>query len=219
MQHQELEKHLSNHCDLSEVECEFGHAGCEAKMLGKSHMSLLAAENRGLKFQLENNLKDIEKHVEALEQGKRLVDRYFSQLPPFHIRYPWKKYAQWSGPLCYVLDTDVWSSEPFYSHFGGYKFRLNVWCSGKSHICNICLSYEFIGRKFEVNPYTIFITTSILNQESGTHLIQKKLKVTSLDSEILKIHGASIRSCFKRDKDNMEICVQCIQVMNSDTIL
>ena len=233
MQHQELETHLSNHCDLSEVDCEFGHAGCEAKMLRKdlsshmsdnmvSHMSLLAAENRQLKFQLENNLKDVEKRVEALERGKRLMDRCFSRLPPFHIRYPWKKYARWSGAVCYVLGTDEWFSEPFYSHVGGYKFRLKVWCTEKknSWISRICLSYEFIGSEFEINPkYTIFITTSILDLESGTHYLQKKLAVTNLGSESLKMHGLSVVRCFKKDKDNMEICVQCIEVMNSDTIL
>ena len=60
VQHQKLEEHLSSECELSEVECEFSHAGCEAKMLRRDlpshmtdnmaeHMSLLAKENRQFK--------------------------------------------------------------------------------------------------------------------------------------------------------------------------
>ena len=60
VQHQRLEEHLSRVCELSEVECEFSHAGCEAKTLRRdvpshrtdnmaAHMALLAKENRQLK--------------------------------------------------------------------------------------------------------------------------------------------------------------------------
>ena len=55
MQHQKLEEHLFSECELSEVECEFSHAGCEAKMLRRdlpSHMSLLAKKKRQLKAEL-----------------------------------------------------------------------------------------------------------------------------------------------------------------------
>ena len=228
VKHQELEEHLSHHCELSEVECEFGHAGCEAKMLRKdmsshlsdnmvSHISLLAAENSRLKSELENELRDVKKRVENLEMEKNLMNSFYSRLPPFHIQYPWKKHARWSGLVCHLVDFNEWFSEPFYSHIGGYKLRLKVWCSvqNKTWIKYICMSYEFIGSAFQVDPsFTIFITTSINDLESGKPLVNKKLKVTNLGSESLKTKGMSVTKCFNKGNDNMAICVERIEVMH-----
>ena len=77
--HQHLEEHVSAYCPLSEVECEFSDAGCDARVCRKdlpshlaenmvAHMSLLALENRKLKLQLtEQEKKVIESDKERRE--------------------------------------------------------------------------------------------------------------------------------------------------------
>ena len=229
VKHQELEEHLSHHCELSEVECEFGHAGCEAKMLRKdmsshlsdnmvSHISLLAVENSRLKSELENELRDVKKRVENLEVEKILMNSFYSRLPPFHIQYPWKKHARWSGPVCHLVDFNEWFSEPFYSHIGGYKLRLKVWCSvqNKTWIKSICLSYELIDNTYQVDSsFTMFITTSIFDLENGKSHIQKMVKITDSSSDSLTIQGFLVMKCFKKGNDNMEICVERIEVLNN----
>ena len=68
LQHRHLEEHVCSHCPLSYVECEFSDAGCDAKLQRKdlpshltdnivTHMSLLAAENRKLKQQLQDRVE------------------------------------------------------------------------------------------------------------------------------------------------------------------
>ena len=224
MQHQKLEEHLSSECELSEVECEFSHAGCEAKMLRRdlpshmtdnmaAHMSQLATENGHLK----NQLTDIRKRVETLEIEKRLMNSCFSRLPPFHIRYPWTKYAHWSSLVCLMTDGNEWYSEPFYSHFGGYKLRLKIWCTPTmltGSVKNIRLEYEFIGSEFQVDSrYTLFITTTILDLETGVPQVEKKVKVTDLSSETMKINKLMVSRCFRNN--SMEVCVERIEVLNS----
>ena len=220
MQHQKLEEHLSSECELSEVECEFSHAGCEAKMLRRdlpshmtdnmaAHMTMLAKENRQLKAELI-------KVRQSISTEKRLMSKYFSRLPPFHISYPWKKYAYWSDAFCYITDESVWNSEPFYSHYGGHKLRMKIWCTcSKKPVANavkgVFLTYEFIESKFEVEP-TLFILTSVLDPESGSHNVQKNLKVTHSSSESLKISNININKCLKHE--SMEICVERITVLS-----
>ena len=220
MQHQKLEEHLSSECELSEMECEFSHAGCEAQMPRKDlpshmtdnmapHMSLLAKENRQLKAELI-------KVRQSISMEKRLMSESFSRLPPFHISYPWKKYAFWSGVFCYITDESVWNSEPFYSHCGGHKLRMKIWCTcSKKPVANavkgVFLTYEFIESKFEVEP-TLFILTSVLDPESGSHNVQKNLKVTHTTSESLKISNININKCLKHE--SMEVCVERITVLS-----
>ena len=184
-----------------------------------SHMSLLAAENRGLKFQLENNLKDVEKRVEALEQGERLVDScFFNGCLHFTSDFHGRNTLGGQGQcIMYLILTRVLPNHftvilvATSSDLGVVHWKMKSW------IGRICLSYEFIGSEFKANPkYTIFVTTSIHDLESGTLHMHKKLKVTNLGSESIKLHRLSIGRCFKKDKDNMEICVQCIVVMNSE---
>ena len=88
LQHQHLEEHVSAHCPLSEVECQFSDAGCDARVCRKdlpshlaenmvAHMSLLAIENRKMKLQLkeqvtESNNERRELKLQLEEEGLRL---------------------------------------------------------------------------------------------------------------------------------------------------
>ncbi len=224
VQYRSLNEHLANDCELSEMECDFSHAGCKVRVLRKDllthikdsmahHMILLARENG----RLNKQLLETQKRVETLEIEKRLMASCISHLPPFHIRYPWPKYAQWHSVVCMMKDGSDWYSEPFYSHYAGYKLRLKIWCTPSmmtGSVKSICLKYEFIGSEFRVDSrYTLFISTSILDPDTGCAQVEKKVKVTDLSSETMKIHKLSVSKCFR--KGCMEVCVEHIEVMNS----
>ena len=227
MQHQKLEEHLSSECELSEVECEFIHAGCEAKILRRdlpshmtdnmaAHMTLLARENRQIKTENSQLKAELTQLRKSIDTDKQVMRNCFSRLPPFHISYPWKKYAYWSGVFCYITDESVWNSEPFYSHYGGHELRMKIWCTCSkkpvaSAVKGVFLTYELIKSKFEVEP-TLFILTSVLDPENGSYNVQKTLKVSHSSSESLKISKINITKCLKYE--SMEICVERITVLN-----
>ena len=65
---------------------------------------------------------------------------------------------------------------------------------------------RFIESEFEVEP----TLTSVLDPESGSHNVQKKLKVTHSSSESLKISNININKCLKHE--SMEGCVECMSI-------
>ena len=88
LQHHNFEEHLSNHCPLSLVECEFSHAGCDIKLYRKdlpthltdniiTHMSLLASENERIKLLLQKQAKDLTSMVKRKTKRDR---EYFKLL-------------------------------------------------------------------------------------------------------------------------------------------
>ena len=116
LQHQHLKKHVSTQCPLSYVKCEFSDAGCDAKVHRKdlsshieenivTHMSLLARENRKLKLQFKGQKERSEKKFGLLEERIEVATR----VPPLFLK---------------CLNVKYWTSEPFYSHIGGYKLKL-----------------------------------------------------------------------------------------------
>ena len=220
---QNLHAHLSSDCELVEVECEFSHAGCEARVTRKllpdhmtnkmgEHMHLLAVENKRLKTEL-SQLRD------SMETNKMLMTHCLIRTPPIHISYPWKKYAIWSGVFCYITDQSVWYSEPFYSHYGGYKLRLKIWCTcSRKPVANavkgVFLGYELLESEFKVDlDLTLFVVTSVLDQENGSHLVQKNIKTSSSDGDSLKISNIQINKCIKHE--TMEVCVERVAVLHT----
>ncbi len=219
-EHQHLEKHLSTQCELALVDCYF--TGCEVKVIKKdlpghladnmvAHMSFLALENMKLKTELQQ-LR------ESIAADKMLMTNRLTRTPPLYISYPWKKYAQWSGVFCYIIDESEWLSEPFYSHYGGYKLRLKIWCTcnQKSAVKGVFLAYELLGSKFEAEPnITLFVQTSVLDQENGSNLLQKNIKITKNGSESLKLSSIQVVKCIKRE--HMEVCVERVSVLKFST--
>ena len=224
LEHQNLQAHLSSDCELAEVECEFSHAGCEVRVIRKDllshissnvaqHMLLLAQENSRLNKELEA----VRKRIDTLEIEKRIMSNCISHLPPFHICYPWRNYAQWRSLICVITNGSEWFSEPFYSHYGGYKLRLKIWCAPTmltGSVKSICLKYEFIGSEFPVESrYTLFVTTTVLDTESGSPQVERKVKVTEAGCETMKIPKLTVSKCFRNK--TMDVCVERIEIMNS----
>ena len=84
-----IDDHIANKCPLAQVECDFKHAGCKAKLLRKDvdkhydentqhHLSLLAVEQQSLAESLETDIHHFARQllisqVKPLKQRTRLV--------------------------------------------------------------------------------------------------------------------------------------------------
>ena len=79
VQHHRLVDHLSKTCELSQVECEFSHAGCDVRVIRKDlpghladnmakHMSLLASENQELKSRLGDQTDALVSFLETKDE-------------------------------------------------------------------------------------------------------------------------------------------------------
>ena len=124
LQYRHLAEHVSAHCPLSWVECEFANAGCQVRPLRKdlfshlaenvtTHLSLLARENRRLKGRLQGQGERLAA-VEA--ESRRLKLQLRASVLPIEFR-----------PFVEDLESGVpWQSDPFYSHFGGYRLHAEV---------------------------------------------------------------------------------------------
>ena len=171
LQHQELKKHLSSVCPLSMVECEFSHAGCDAKMhrkdlpshLSKSmvtHMSLLARDNKRQSLQIERQSLQIESQDSEIKRQNKeivslrslitlLVRGYMSELQKIS-RVP---------PIDFELRAGE-SSQPFYSHIGGYKLKVAI-----ERNTFLFLSFTMLESEFEAkSPYKLSITAMVIDQ-------------------------------------------------------
>ena len=160
LQHQHLEEHISTQCPLSQVECEFSDAGCDAKVYRKdlpshlgenmvTHMSLLARENRELKSQLKEQGEDHRKLVQIL-----------AKIPPINL----------CPELPRKVD-EVFFSKPFYSHFGGYKLQLEIQLKTLRRnflrtLYSYNCRYKFLDSEFEVpESATLHIITQLRESE------------------------------------------------------
>ena len=178
LQHQHLEEHVSTQCPLSYVDCEFSDAGCDAKVHKKdlrshmeenmvTHMSLLARENRKLKLQH----KAQEEKNRQLEEKIEDVKFQLTRVPPVYLK---------------CLDAkNLWSSEPFYSHVGGYKLRLDLYYDIIQNKC--LLSFKYIKDKELPLPCKQQVTVLIIDQEHGKHF--KVEIVCKVDEYEDRFHG------------------------------
>ena len=176
---QNLQAHLSSDCELTEVACEFNHAGCEVKIIRKllpghmtdnvvQHMSLLARENRIYKekvISLEKEKKelyasvaDLIACVADLESKQQNLIARSSQIPTIHIRC-----------LCIpYVDTikNPWLSQPFYTSLMGPSLQLCVWWNDNNRLC-----FNFVNRG---PPHCCLqISTSIKHIENSKLLFNK----------------------------------------------
>ena len=152
--HQDLQEHLSSVCPLSMVECEFSHAGCDAKMHRKdlpshlsestvTHMSLLARENKRLNTEVTSLARENERlnlliirdnENQSTEIRKLKLELQFTRLAS-NPRVP---------PIDFKLRTGE-SSQPFYSHICGYKLKVAI----EGNIF-LFLTFTMLESEFEV---------------------------------------------------------------------
>ena len=185
LQHQHLEEHVSTQCPLSYVDCEFSDAGCDAKVHRKdlschieenmvTHMSLLARENRKLKLQQEEKNKQLEEKNKQLEEKNRQLEEKNKQLEE---KIEELKFQLTRVPPVYLKCLDAknhWSSEPFYSHVGGYKLQLEFFydtsfLSVLADRSNCVFSCKYIKDKELLLPCKQQVTVLIIDQEHEEH--------------------------------------------------
>ena len=180
MQHQKLEEHLSSECDLSEVECEFSHAGCVAKILRRdlpshmtdnmaAHMSLLAKQNR----RLMQRITELELQSDCT---------YHTVL---FFQYPWKEfvYSTTFGTLKMKDTLKMWYSKPF-CYNKRHQLQLCVWCTGNQNEIMNDLCFKYIRPNY--NPNILVISTSIKDIDGDATYFHKKVKCTGMESETVQ---------------------------------
>ena len=187
VQHQKLEEHLSSECELSEVECEFSHAGCVAKILRRdlpshmidnmaAHMSLLAKQNRRLM-----------QRITELELQSDCTYRTV-----LFFQYPWKEFNMYYTTIFGTLkmkDTlNMWHSKPF-CYNKRHQLQLCVWCTGNQNECINALCFKYI--RLTYNPNILVISTSIKDIDGDKTYFHKKVKCTGMESETVKISDFS----------------------------
>ena len=197
LQHQHLEEHVSTQCPLSYVDCEFSDAGCDVKVHKKdltshmeenmvTHMSLLARENRKLKLQhkvQEEKNRQLEEKNRQLEEKIEEVKYRLTRVPPvyFECLDVWKLVS--------------WTSEPFYSHVGGYKLQLELYYDSSfmsipNHQNRCLFSCKYIKDKELSLPCKQLVTVLIIDQERGKHF--KVEIVCKVDKYEVPCHGLSL---------------------------
>ena len=183
LQHQELEEHLSSVCPLSMVECEFSHAGCDVKMHRKdlpshlsesvvTHMSLLARENERQSSQIERQSLQIERQNLQIERQSLQIESQDSEIKRqnkeiilLKLLVRGKKEMNLQKiscvpPIVFKLRTGE-SSQPFYSHMGGYKLKLTI----EKRVLWHDLVITMLESEFEVkSPYNLSITAMVMDQ-------------------------------------------------------
>ena len=199
LQHQHLEEHVSTQCPLSYVDCEFSDAGCDAKVHRKdlhshleenmvTHMSLLARENRKLKQQLNEHKKYNREMIQAqaednIKQFQMMDQKVMKQA----------EYLESTLHVSHVVPVDLvcsdvtmsWTSDPFYSHVGGYKLQL---CMVRSISVFLSIDYyfsfQYLESEFPVSlPCTLQTTVLIIDHKgSEPYRLEPKHTVTKANS-------------------------------------
>ena len=186
--HQDLEEHLSSVCPLSIVECEFSHAGCDVKMYRKdfpfhlsesmvTHMSLLARENKRQDSEISSQHSQITQLVRENENQSAEIKMLKSELQFMRIvsgpRVP---------PIDFKLRTGE-SSQPFYSHMGGYKLRLTI----EPGILHSYLDITMLKSEFEVKSTYNFSITVIVAEDNKTYNVKLSYPSTTTRINILRL--------------------------------
>ena len=193
LQHQHLIEHMSSHCPLTYVECEFSDAGCDAKVRRKdlpfhltdnivTHMSLLAVENRKLKQQLKKQSEEISKQsVVISNQAVQVKNQIFEHdkkleglvtaLHPSHVRVP---PIDFLCPVSIAEECGTWLSQPFHSHIGGCEIQLK--CEFISDNCSLhCVIY--VSAKLVQRNLNLHLTAVLVSHSEcvKNHTVQLEL--------------------------------------------
>ena len=175
----DMKHHLAT-CEEELVTCEYSQMGCDSVIKRKDLNKHLQDEKEG---HLEKTLDTVSGLTMALS---RSCSREPYE-PPF-------RHWLCSKPSCYPLppliikmdkfgemkkQNKIWSSAPFYSHFGGYKMCLNVYANGfgdgkgrHMSVFTCLMKGEYDGNlKW---PFRGTITVTLLDQlQSKNHCVVK----------------------------------------------
>ena len=192
LQHQELEEHLSSVCPLSMVECEFSHAGCDVKMHRKdlpshlsesmvTHMSLLARENKKQNSEITQLVRDNENQsveIKKLKSELELTRSIISPVPPIDFKL-----------------REGESSQPFYSHIGGYKLKVTIEWN-----FFLFLTFTMLESEFEVKSrYKLSITAMVIDQVNNKDHETCNVKLSSPSKTASITIALLISSPYRKD--------------------
>ena len=171
-----LKRHLDEKCTLQEVECEFFHAGCRAKIKRQAlEEHLEAKKDKHLKIvsakctKLESKLNDL-----ILAFTQHAPKPAFIQ-PPQIVMYDFEKLKK---------DGTRWYSPPFYTHIGGYKMCLSIDANGWGDGAGTHVGVGVFMMKGEFDshlkwPFMGEINIQLVNQKEGGE--NTEMKVTLHD--------------------------------------
>ena len=152
-----LKRHLSRDCLQQEMECEFGYAGCTARV-----------KRCKLDEHLDENLKQ---HLRFLAKyTQQLHTHTSSSLSNLRcITFP--NFKQ------HLRENREWYSPPFYSHIGGYKMCLGVDANGFSDSTgtHVGVAIYMLKGEFDAQlqwPFKGVVTIELVNQkEQGKNYV------------------------------------------------
>ena len=141
IEHQNLQHHLDNDCPLQVVNCDFQYAGCEAKLPRKdmpahlaenySHITLLsvlnqrlAQKNNDMAAKLLEKDEQIERLTMSTVELKSSLEMLHHHMRVAPIQITMTEFNQHKSV------SDIWYSDPFYTHPHGYKMCLRVDANG-----------------------------------------------------------------------------------------
>ena len=211
---QNLQAHLYSDCELAEVECEFNHAGCEARITRKllpshmtdnvvQHMSLL---NRKYKDKIEKvasleiEKKELTARVAELESKQQNFIARSSRIPTLHIRC-------FCIPYVHSI-INPWMSEPFYTSLMGPSLQLSVWWNDKLRLCfnyvnrgpsQCCLQISTSIKQIKnkkllfnkiINYYDIEEKSETTITDIKMHMLDDLYKVLFCIDQVKEIHNA-----------------------------
>lgn len=193
----ELEKHIENECPLEKVECEFGYAGCKARVLRKDmtahvegsflqHLSLLSKVSTSLLQ--SNHAKD--RQIAQLRKDNKALKHKIEDLKATHkkaVKVLEEKLQKIQALVTPVLPMDItvpnvdhlkqtsirWFSPPFYNAPNGYKMCLRVDANGVgigkgSHVS---VMIHFQAGEYDETlqwPFQGTVTVRLLNQRENS---------------------------------------------------
>ena len=172
IEHQNLEIHITNHCPLTVIDCDFKHAGCEVMLPRKDmpthikesvmeHLSLHAAAFDQLK---EEN-KQLKQQVVQLTQDLKLQQICTPICPAVFTMTNFEQHK---------IDDDTWHSPPFYTHPKGYKMCVVVTANSYDEYDGTHTSVGVTLMKGEFDdqltwPFRGYITIRLLSQEDDDY--------------------------------------------------
>ena len=173
----ELDKHLNENsselvgCKFTEIQCEFGYAGCKVRKLRKDmaghtieqqdhHIKLLTGtlNEKSLQNLLERLVKSLQCKDKVITHQNALLNEKPVQNLTLHMQES-AVTSTASGQVipvnrCFTMENfeyckrngDIWYSDPFYTHKRGYRMCVRIDANGHN-----------IGRGTHVSVYTCFM--------------------------------------------------------------
>ena len=200
---QDLNSHISTHCPLTVIDCEFSYAGCKVKLPRQdmtahltenvvNHLSLTAANYRATTDRLEEENKRFKKQVAKLTEDLNALQIHVQVCTPTcPVEFTMTNFKQ------HHRGGDKWCSPPFYTHPKGYKMCTLVRSIEYNYFTGAFISVGVRLMKGEFDdelkwPLKGSITIRLLSQvdedyiECGNNPVYKFDKITEVETVLAK---------------------------------